>query len=126
VNAGEKVISRAAELGRQGDTDGEQIWRDRKDAADRSAAELVAPGLTLSHDPARPLTAAHARATTVNEGICATSAQRESLARARCVNACARLAASCPAHSWLTVSEFRRAHLHNSGNSSSEIAESFS
>jgi hypothetical protein len=47
VNAGEKVISRAAELGRQGDTDGEQIWRE----VAREIEKTPPIGLPLSWSP---------------------------------------------------------------------------
>ncbi|MGC2585670.1 MAG: hypothetical protein WA445_05210, partial [Pseudolabrys sp.] len=47
VNAREKVTSRATQLGRQGDSDGERIWHagNRKNEAGEPAAELVAAGL---------------------------------------------------------------------------------
>lgn len=47
VNAGEKVISRAAELGRRGDTDGEQIWRE----VAREIEKTPPKGLPLSWSP---------------------------------------------------------------------------
>ena len=67
VNAREKVTSRATQLGRQGDSDGERIWREvaqeiEKNEAGEPAAELVAAGLTGARAPAlgaRRLTRSH-------------------------------------------------------------------
>lgn len=67
VNAREKVTSRATQLGRQGDSDGERIWREvaqeiEKSEAGEPAAELVAAGLTGARAPAlgaRRLTRSH-------------------------------------------------------------------
>ncbi|MGC2217984.1 MAG: hypothetical protein WA645_10025 [Pseudolabrys sp.] len=67
VNAREKVTSRATQLGRQGDSDGERIWREvaqeiEKNEAGEPAAELVATGLTGARAPAlgaRRLTRSH-------------------------------------------------------------------
>lgn len=99
VNAREKVTSRATQLGRQGDSDGERIWREVAQEIEKTKPESL------------PLSA---RAT------------RKGFIVALHRNACATRASPRTAHLWITVSKFFRVRLRNSGNSCSEITESFS